>query len=628
MKYASIAILALTLAACAGGGGSGSTGMPGALTISTASLPNATASTIYTQTVQASGGTSPYAWLIIAGGLPGGLTLDTSTGIIGGIATVLGTANFTLQCTDSAATPAVVTKPLSITVAPAGGVLTVTTTTLPSGSVGSAYSTTLAATGGTTPYSWSISTGTLPGGLTLTQPSGLIAGTPGAPGTANFTVMVTDSASPAQTDTQALTLAVAASGSQYDPPWAGVTPTSTINHTYNASQTSAQNGAALVAAMNARTAGQKLVIGAGTYSISSAFNLNIAGTVTAPIFIEAATGATVIFNQTNAGQNIMQVGNGFAARYVALRGIEWTGGSELRFYDCANIWFDRNKVHDTGDAALTTNTNNTDHMYITRNEIWNTGGTGEGMYLGANNGTVIMHTSIIALNHVHDTDGASVTQGDGIEVKQGSYGNLIAENLVHDCNYPCILVYGTAGQAQNIVERNVCYNSADNTMQIQGECMVRNNLIMSGVNTAFTSTDHQGTSTNLQVLHNTIITSGRAMNLGSWNARTNMVLANNVIYSQTLESIRFPSGSSGVTLAGNVVFGSVVGASTGFVTTANTGNPLADFTSVTWNATSRNALPVTGCTIIGAGNATHAVANDITGATRATQLESGCYDKP
>jgi hypothetical protein len=165
-------------------------------------------------------------------------------------------------------------------------------------------------------------------------------------------------------------------------------------------------------------------------------------------------------------------------------------------------------------------------------------------------------------------------------------------------------------------------------MQIQGECMVRNNLIMSGVNTAFTSTDHQGTSTNLQVLHNTIITSGRAMNLGSWNARTNMVLANNVIYSQTLESIRFPSGSSGVTLAGNVVFGSVVGASTGFVTTANTGNPLADFTSVTWNATSRNALPVTGCTIIGAGNATHAVANDITGATRATQLESGCYDKP
>jgi hypothetical protein len=42
----------------------------------------------------------------------------------------------------------------------------------------------------------------------------------------------------------------------------------------------------------------------------------------------------------------------------------------------------------------------------------------------------------------------------------------------------------------------------------------------------------------------------------------------------------------------------------------------------------RNALPVAGCTIIGAGNATHAVSNDITGATRASQLESGCYDRP
>lgn len=628
MKFSAIAILALTLAACAGGGGSGSTGLPGALAISTASLPNATVSVTYTQTVQASGGTSPYAWLITAGSLPGGLTLDPSTGIIGGIPTVLGTANFTLQCTDSAATPAVVTKPLSITVAPAGGTLAITTTTLPGGSVGSAYSSTLAATGGTTPYSWSISGGTLPGGLTLTQPSGLISGTPGAPGTANFTVMVTDSSTPAQTDTQALTLAVAASGSQYDPPWATVAPTSTINHAYNSGQTSAQNGTALMAAMNALTAGQKLVIAAGTYSINSSFNLNVAGTVSAPIFIEAATGATVIINQTNAGQNIMQVGNGFAARYVALRGIEWTGGSELRFYDCANIWFDRNKVHDTGDAALTTNTNNTDHMYITRNEIWNTGGTGEGMYLGANNGTVVMHSSIIALNHVHNTDGATVTQGDGIELKQGSWGNLIAENLVHDCKYPCILVYGTAGQAQNIVERNTCYNSGDNAMQIQGECIVRNNLVINAVGSAFASQVHQGNPTNLQVVHNTFINSGRAVNLSAWQGASNMIFANNVCYSQSSDAIRFATGNTGVTCVGNVTAGALVTVPAGGATATAASNPLTDFTSVTWTATSRNALPVAGCTIIGAGNATHAVTNDITGATRATQLESGCYDRP
>ena len=50
-----------------------------------------------------------------------------------------------------------------------------------------------------------------------------------------------------------------------------------------------------------------------------------------------------------------------------------------------------------------------------------------------------------------------------------------------------------------------------------------------------------------------------------------------------------------------------------FTPTSNIANPLADFTSVAWNATLRNALPVAGCTIIGAGNGTYAVPVDITG---------------
>ncbi len=630
MKYASIAFLALILAACAGGGGSTGTGLPGALTIATASLPGATVSTIYTQSVQAQGGTSPYAWLIIAGNLPSGLTLDPSTGGIGGIPTVLGTSNFTIQCTDSAATPAVVTRALSITVAPAGGALAITTTNLPGGSAGSAYATTLAATGGTTPYSWSITSGTLPGGLTLTQPSGLIAGTPGAPGTANFTVMVSDSSTPVQTDTQALTLAIAASGSQYDPSWGSLTPTATVNYNYNSGQTSEQNWTALAVAMNALTPGQKLVIGAGTYTKTNFYNLTCSGNATAPIWIEAASGATVIINHSGTSQNIINVGSGSAVRYLALRNIEFTGGSHgVRFYDCQNVWFDRNKVHGTGDAGISTNTNNTSFMYITRNEIYDTDGTGEGMYLGANSGAVIMSQSIIALNHVHDTNGATVTQGDGIELKQGSWGNLIAENLVHDCKYPCILVYGTAGQAQNIVERNTCYNSGDNAMQIQGECIVRNNLVINATGSAFASQVHQGNPTNLQVTHNTFVNSGRAVNLSAWQGASNMIFANNVCYSQSNDAIRFATGNTGVTCVGNVIAGALVSVPAGgTVATSNTANPLLDFTSLTWNATARNALPVAGCAIVGAGNATHAVTNDITGATRASQLESGCYDRP
>jgi len=89
-------------------------------------------------------------------------------------------------------------------------VLAVTTASLTGVTVNTVYNQTLAASGGTTPYSWSISVGTLPTGLSLNAATGVIAGTPTSVGTANFTVKVTDSASPAATATKALSIAVTA----------------------------------------------------------------------------------------------------------------------------------------------------------------------------------------------------------------------------------------------------------------------------------------------------------------------------------------------------------------------------------------------------------------------------------
>jgi hypothetical protein len=67
--------------------------------------------------------------------------------------------------------------------------LQVTTPSLPSGTVGAAYSQALSASGGTTPYSWSVTSGSLPAGLTLSS-GGTIGGTPSAAGTSTFTVQV------------------------------------------------------------------------------------------------------------------------------------------------------------------------------------------------------------------------------------------------------------------------------------------------------------------------------------------------------------------------------------------------------------------------------------------------------
>ena len=405
----------------------------------------------------------------------------------------------------------------------------------------------------------------------------------------------------------------------YDPPWATVPPTETLSLDYDPLLDDQQNGATLKQAIESLTPGQRLEIGSGTYSIAARISIVLQGTAQAPIWIAAQSGATPVITRPDAAQNALNIGDGGQARYLALQGLEITGGdTAVKMYDCDNVWIDRCHVHDCGGVGIAANSADTQFLYLTRNEIHDTGGSAEGMYLGANNSASIMRHSIIALNHVYNCYG---TQGDGIEVKQGSYDNWIVENHVHDCQYPCIIAYGTDGNPVNVIERNICYNSGDNVMQVQGQAIVRNNLIMAGA-VGFHSHDHQGQTRDLTVVHNTIINSGRATNLSSWNNRAGMVFANNVVYSEAAESIRFPNGSTAVQVAGNVVLGPVSGISSGFVT----GSGLADFVNVTWDATQRDATPAPGGAILGTGDPLWAVSDDLTGATRVLPLESGCYD--
>ena len=74
--------------------------------------------------------------------------------------------------------------------------MTLATTALPAGTAGTAYSATLSATGGTQPYTWSVSHGSLPPGLRLNHKTGVISGTPLWPGTKKFTITVTDAGTP------------------------------------------------------------------------------------------------------------------------------------------------------------------------------------------------------------------------------------------------------------------------------------------------------------------------------------------------------------------------------------------------------------------------------------------------
>lgn len=176
---------------------------PPALGLSTPQLPQGTVGQAYSATLGATGGTTPYTWSVTSGSLPAGIALSPA-GTLSGTPTTAGTSSAVVQVTDASAQHATETITMVVNPSP----VAVTTSVLPSASVGAAYAQTLTATGGTTPYTWSVISGTLPTGLTLTS-TGVLSGTPTTAGSSTVTVQVADATG--QKATANLTLTVVAS---------------------------------------------------------------------------------------------------------------------------------------------------------------------------------------------------------------------------------------------------------------------------------------------------------------------------------------------------------------------------------------------------------------------------------
>ena len=163
------------------------------VTVNPATIPNATVATAYSQTLTASGGTAPYGFAVTAGALPAGLTLS-SGGILSGTSTAGGTFNFTVTATDSSGLPGPFSGSRAYTLVVNPATVVLPATPLAGGTLGAAYSAAITpASGGTAPYTYAVTAGALPGGLTLNAATGAITGTPSALGTFNFAITATDS---------------------------------------------------------------------------------------------------------------------------------------------------------------------------------------------------------------------------------------------------------------------------------------------------------------------------------------------------------------------------------------------------------------------------------------------------
>ena len=181
------------------------TSSPAPLQIATATLPGGTVGTAYSASLQAAGGTAPYAWSVVSGSLPAGLALTTG-GSISGNPSTAEQSTFTLQAKDSAASPQAATVSLTIAVTAPAAKLAITSASLPTATAGTAFTSTLAASGGTQPYTWILASGQLPSGINL-SPAGIISGTTSATGTFSFAAEVTDASGTSATASLSLVVA-------------------------------------------------------------------------------------------------------------------------------------------------------------------------------------------------------------------------------------------------------------------------------------------------------------------------------------------------------------------------------------------------------------------------------------
>ena len=392
--------------------------------------------------------------------------------------------------------------------------------------------------------------------------------------------------------------------------------------------------------------GDEVILADGVYRDRRRLVLGHRGTAADPIIIRAANPGRATLHRPDARQNSINI---IGAQYLVLRGLEVKGGSSgIRMmksdtHSCKFVTIEQMHIHHVGGVAITANSpgNAYQGLVFRRNHIHHTAGHGEGFYLGVNNNpdgstAGYIFDCLVECNYIHHLNGPDVSQGDGIEIKDGSYRNTIRDNVIHDTNYPGVIVYGTDGREPNVIERNVIWNSGDHGIQAAAEAIIRNNIVFDNQGDGIHSHHHQSAKVEgLRMMHNTVVvrqagSAGIAVSQSdSADAQAPMVIANNAIYVPERQvALRLPNSAADRnlwTIVGNV--GS--GATTGLGSFAPddrddrilpfdpTGRLAADLND--------NLYPRSGSTLLGAAEPRFIVADDFLATPRGDTREVGAY---
>lgn len=377
------------------------------------------------------------------------------------------------------------------------------------------------------------------------------------------------------------------------------------------------DGDSFEAAVESLSPGDTLIVHAGTYADPGRINIQVRGTETQSVVIRAAAGEERPLITRLAEAHVQNTINVEGATHLTLSGFEISGngGDGIRITDgAAHVMLDNLVIH---DIAVGINFKGNLHDITVRgNHIYRTSRTGEGMYVGCNYGKCVVSNTLIEGNWIHDTQAAE--QGDGIEIKLGSHSNIVRNNVIHDTNWPCILLYGTSGEPRNIVEGNVMWNCGDSGIQAAADATIRNNIILDSPGNGFNSQPHQGVNpANLSFIHNTVVRAKTCLRLRGWSGAAKLVFSNNAVYCDRA-STRI-TRLSGVAASGNVFTPAVRQFPTEAYSVGR--DAAADFVDIE----SRRVFPTADSPLRGAANPEYAVPEDFNGNTRSNPPDAGAY---
>lgn len=307
-------------------------------------------------------------------------------------------------------------------------------------------------------------------------------------------------------------------------------------------------------------AGDVIVFSDGVYELDGTLSWDeFDGTVDQPVELRAAPDATPILRQISGGR-IVELRN---SQNVIVRGLVLEGGegwetlgfSGLVLDTVSNVTITDLEIRNIQHTAIYVGGDST-NVQIRKNHLHGSA-EGHGVEIGCWDAGCFVQDSVIAENWIHDLLGDG---SDGIRLLNGSQGNQVLDNMIHDVGDDGAYLGSTENGAQNTFEGNAIWNALDVGLYIEGGAIVRNNVIVRVGGTGIrTNNSDRDDLDDVVITHNTVAeTGGDAMNLEDVFFRSGIVVANNALSNPTGYGFRYSTDWTEGDVTANVLMNNVI----------------------------------------------------------------------